>query len=49
MKSALIKAYRELKEESPTLYGEELIENRERRKRMNLRSLRQYGVSISNL
>lgn len=49
MKTALINAYRELTEEASTLRGEEWRENRDRRKRMNLRSLKQYGASISNL
>lgn len=49
MKQALINAYRDLVQEASTLRGEEFIENRERRKRMNQRSMRQYGLPISQL
>lgn len=49
MKIMLILAFYELVAESSTLYGEELKENRERRKRMNKRSLAQYGMTIVHL
>lgn len=49
MKQLLIKAYYELVQESTTLSGKELIENRERRKRMNKRSVEQYGMFVSSL
>lgn len=49
MKQMLINAYRILVEEIPCVGGVELKENRERRMRMNKRSLQEYGVPVSKL
>ena len=49
MRQILINAYLQLSEEAKSLAGEEWRENKERRQRMNRRSMQRYGMPITQL